>query len=276
MKPNLSRIAFYPVPIRLGIFILTLLIIWLPLAAPIDFLLKDDPNLVTILTMGLLFIEFLFLLRFWGKKVYQQPHLHKSYGLEFSRKNGVELLNGLSIGILFTLALFAIEGIVGWVTFQTPSVSLLRIVAEGLLSALGIGLAEEFVFRGWLLNELERDYSAKTALWIDAILFAVLHFLKPIEEVIRTFPAFPGLLLLGLTLVWAKRNHRGRLGISIGLHAGLVWGYYIVNVGELIQYSDTVSPWITGVDKNPIAGILGLLFLSILAYWMRQESSQKL
>lgn len=276
MKPNLSRIAFYPVPIRLGIFILTLLIIWLPLAAPIDFLLKDDPNLVTILTMGLLFIEFLFLLRFWGKKVYQQPHLHKSYGLEFSRKNGVELLNGLSIGILFTLALFAIEGIVGWVTFQTPSVSLLRIVAEGLLSALGIGLAEEFVFRGWLLNELERDYSAKTALWIDAILFAVLHFIKPIEEVIRTFPAFPGLLLLGLTLVWAKRNHRGRLGISIGLHAGLVWGYYIVNVGELIQYSDTVSPWITGVDKNPIAGILGLLFLSILAYWMRQESSQKL
>lgn len=53
-----------------------------------------------------------------------------------------------------------------------------------------------------------------------------------------------------------------RLGISIGLHAGLVWGYYIVNVGQLIEYSNQVPVWVTGIDGNPIAGVMGLLFLS--------------
>jgi hypothetical protein len=154
---------------------------------------------------------------------------------------------------MFTLSLFALEGLLGWLEFQTPTLVLLRVIFEGLLSALGIGFAEELVFRGWLLDELQRDYTQKASLWIDAIAFAILHFLKPFKEVIRTFPAFPGLLLLGLTLVWAKQSRKGRLGLPIGLHAGLVWGYYIINVGQLVQYSGNVSPWITGVDRNPVA-----------------------
>ena len=53
----------------------------------------------------------------------------------------------------------------------------------------------------------------------------------------------------------------------MGVHGGLVWGYYIVNVGELVTYSNKVSPWITGVDGNPLAGVTGLVFLAILAVW---------
>jgi len=75
-----------------------------------------------------------------------------------------------------------------------------------------------------------------------------------------------------LTLVWAKRSSGELLGLPIGIHAGLVWGYYILNVGKLVQYSDRVSPWITGVDGNPIAGVMGLLFLGVLAVWMRKRS----
>ena len=220
--------------------------------------------------MGLLFGEFLLLLRFWGKNVYQQPQLLKSYGLEGRRQNGLNLLKGLSIGLLFTFGLFALEGLLGWLKFQTPSVELPRIILEGLVSALGIAFAEELFFRGWLLDELQRDYSQKASLWADAIIFAVLHFLKPFSEVIRTLPGFPGRLLLGLTVIWAKRSSGGLLGLPIGLHAGLVWGYYILNVGKLVQYSGQVSPWITGVDGDPIAGVMGLLFLGVLALWMRR------
>ncbi len=255
---------------RLGCFIVTLLLVWLPVAAPI-YLLVHDSNLVTILTMGLLFGEFLLLLRFWGRNVYQQPQLLKSYGLEGRRQNGLDLLKGLSIGVLFTFGLFAVEGLLGWLKFQTPQVVLPRVVLEGFVSALGIGFAEELVFRGWLLDELQRDYSPKASLWADAAIFAVSHFLKPFSEVIRTLPGFPGLWLLGLTLVWAKRSSGGLLGLPIGIHAGLVWGYYILNVGKLIQYSDRVSSWITGVDGNPVAGVMGLLFLSVLAFWMRKH-----
>jgi len=220
--------------------------------------------------MGLLFVEFLLLLRVWGKKVYGQPYLLKRYGLERTRQNGIELLTALSIGVLLVLCLFAFEGQMGWLVWQPPSMFLPRLILEGLLSALGVGFAEELVFRGWLLDELQRDYRPNIALWTDASIFAVLHFIKPFSEILRTFPQFPGLLLLGLTLVWAKRRHRGRIGISIGLHAGLVWGYYIINVGQMTKYTNSVSDWITGVDKNPLAGLMGLLFLGAIAFWMKR------
>jgi membrane protease YdiL (CAAX protease family) len=271
LKPNFAQLAQYPAPIRLCIFLAVLLLVWLPIAAPIYLLLNNDPNLVTILTMALLFGIFLLCLPFWGKKVHQQPHLFKHYGLAGTRQNGLNLLKGLSIGLLFTFSLFALEALLGWIKFQPPQSTLPLIIFQGFLSALGIALAEELVFRGWLLDELQRDYSPKTALWANAIIFAVSHFLKPLSEAIRTFPTFPALLLLGLTLVWAKRSTGGLLGLPIGIHWGIVWGYYILNVGKLIASSNQVSPWITGVDGNPASGFMGILFLSILAVWMRKR-----
>ncbi|MBD1932421.1 CPBP family intramembrane metalloprotease [Trichocoleus sp. FACHB-69] len=256
---------------RLGLFFLSLLSIWLPLASPIYIFVKDS-NLVTILTMGLLFVEFLLLLRFWGQNVYQQSHLLRSYGLQGTRRNGLELLSGLGVGVIITFSLFWLEGLLGWLVWQSPTVVLPRLVVEGLASALGIGLAEELVFRGWLLDELERDYRPRVVLWADVLIFALLHFLKPPAEILRTLPGFPGLILFGLTLVWAKRGSKGRLGLSIGLHAGMVWGYYIINVGQMVQYSGRVSDWITGVDKNPLAGAMGLMFLGVLAFLMRMRS----
>lgn len=272
---DLTRLSSYPAPARLGIFILALLLSWLPFATPIYLVLKHDPNLTTILTMGLMFIVFLILLRFWNQKVYQNSYWLKSYGLERTRKNGIDLVNGLSIGFVFTLSLFILEAILGWVIIKPPTVFLLKVIGEGLISGLGVGLVEEFFFRGFLLDELDRDYSSNVVLWVDAIVFALLHFLKPIEEIIRTFPTFPALILLGLTLVFAKRSCSNRLGICIGLHAGLVWGYYILNVGKLLEYTNKVPPWITGIDNNPIAGVMGLVFLGILAFWMKQRAAIK-
>lgn len=272
-----QSIKTYPAPIRIIFFLLILLMIWLPLALPIYFALNsDDPNLVSILTMGLLYIEFIILLRYWSKQVHQNCEGLKFYGLVWHRKNGIELLNGLSIGFLFTLLLFIIEALLGWVNFQSPSVNFWRIVAEGLLVGLGIGLAEELLFRGWILNELQRDYKPAIALWSNAILFGGLHFIKPFSEIIRTLPQFPALVILGLTLVWAKWSCSGRLGMSIGLHCGLVWGYYILKVGKLVDYTNTVSPWFTGIDGNPIAGIMGLFFLSMLAGIMKWRFKKNL
>ena len=274
MSFKLNNIAAYPAPLRLISFLLALILIWFPLALPLHFALAEDPNLATILIMGCLFIEFLFLLNWWGKKFYKQSHIFKSYGLEFTRNNSIKCLNGLSIGLLLTLSLFLLEGVFGWLKFTNPTVALWPIIAEGSLSAFGVAIAEELVFRGWLLAELEQDYSPATALWLNGIIFGILHFIKPIPEIIRTFPQFPALILLGLILVWAKRGQQGKLGLPIGIHAGLIWGYYIINVGELINYTERVSPWITGVDKNPLAGFMGLLFLSILAFYLRTKAGK--
>jgi len=269
---NRIKIASYPFPLRVIIFLLILLAIWLPLAAPIYLLVKDS-NLATILTMGLLFTEFLFLVPRWGKQVYGQTQLLKSYGLINTRKNGFELLIGLAIGLLVTFSLFVVQGLFGFVAWQNSD-NLPKIIAEGLLSALGVGFAEELVFRGWLLDELQRDYNYKISLWANSLVFALSHFIKPVAAMLRTWPQFPGLLLLGLILVWGKRNCQNRLGLSIGLHGGLVWGYYIINIGELVRYSGSVPDWVTGINGNPLAGAIGLLFLSVLALGMRKMSER--
>jgi uncharacterized protein len=273
-KIDFRRLSQYPAPMRLGIFILGLLLVWLPLAVPIRLFVPDD-NLVTILTMPLLYAEFILLLRFWGKHVHNQSQILEHYGLERTKKNGVDLLRGLAIGLINILILFGIEGLLGWVIWQQPSMFLLRLISEGLIIALAYGFAEELLFRGWLLDELQRDYSPRVVLWATAIIFAVGHFIKPLADIINSLPQFFGLLLLGLLLVWAKRSRRGRLGLSMGIHAGLVGGYYIINVGQLIQYTGAVPEWVTGVNKNPLAGLMGLLFLGVLALWMRKQASRK-
>jgi uncharacterized protein len=275
MKKNLVRLAERPAPIRLGYFIGILLLLWLPLAAPI-YLLVNNSNLVSILTMVLLYGLFIILLRLWGKHVYQQPQILRHYGLEFTRQNGVDLIRGLAMGIINILILFGVQGLLGWLVWQQPKVLLIKVILEGLIVALGVGFAEELLFRGWLLDELQRDYSPRVALWTDAIAFATLHFIKPLAVIIQTLPQFPALVLLGLTQVWGKRWRRGRLGFPIGLHGGLVWGYYIINVGKLVKYSGQVPDWVTGVNNNPLQGVMGVFLMSILAFLIWGQSRRSL
>lgn len=262
--------------LRIGFFLLCLGLIWLPIAIPLSLLLQDNPNLSTITTMGLLFIIFLLLQKVWGFYLYQQPSIFKQYGLISDRINLITFIKGLAIGFGFCSSLFIIQAIFGWLRISNSEEFLLKIVIEGLLSAVGIALAEELVFRGWILYEIEQDYRQSTGLWCSSLLFAIAHFLKPIPEIIRTSIAFPALLILGLSLVWAKRAYSDRLSIAIGIHGGLVWSYYILNVGNLIVYTGKVPEWITGINGNPIAGALGLSSMGVLTLMMRSRAIKKL
>ena len=261
---------------RLICFVGVLAILWLPLAIPIYIFFQQDPNLASILTMVLLFFELLWFWQVWGKVIHQEKDIFSCYGLIRSRKNSSDFLKGLAIGFYCCLSLYIVEGALGWIEVVTSSVSLGKIVAEGLLSAIGIALAEELLFRGWLLDELSRDYSKKTCLWVGSITFAIAHFLKPIDEIVRTAVNFPALVLLGMILILAKYNNCDRLGICIGIHGGLILTYYIIDVGQLIEYTNQVSSWVTGIDGNPIGGIMGLIFLSALLWIIgKPKSSQE-
>ncbi|NJN76005.1 MAG: CPBP family intramembrane metalloprotease [Synechococcaceae cyanobacterium RL_1_2] len=253
----------YPAPLRLGIFLLTLLGIWLPIAIPCQILLQGQENLLNILAMGALFLEFLILTWIWGKYVYHL-NLFKAYGWGISRYQGIELLQGLAWGISFTIGLLLVEHGLGLIILIPSQEPMFRFLWEGMATGLGVAWAEETLFRGWLWYELEQDYTKQKTLWLTSIVFATLHFLKPIAEIVRTWPTWPGLLLLALILGNTKRSHGNRLGTAIGLHGGMVWTYYIFNVGGLIQYPPNVSPWLTGIDQNPIAGLMGIMGLIIL------------
>ena len=282
---NLSlfhKIAESSAPKRIGIFIIILLLVWIPLAIPI-YLLVEDVNLKSIWAIALLYIEFIILVKLWGKKIYQQSHLLHSYGLIINRLNFQLFFQGLGIGLFSIFSLFILEIFLGLAVWQSPSEKLLQFVFEGLLVSVGIGFAEELLFRGWLLDELERNYQQNVVLWLSSIVYAVLHFIKPIKEVWRNCLQFPGLVLLGLILVWAKRSTRKKLnqftpkkqellGLPIGIHEGLVWGYYIINVGSLVKYHYNTREWLVGIDGNPLTGLIGLFFLAVIALWIGSKN----
>jgi LPXTG-motif cell wall-anchored protein len=262
--------ATLPFPLRVGAFLLILAVYWLPIVA-LSYAFLKDQNTISIVTMSLLFIGFFVLLNLWSRRVYKTPHPFRTYGLVWTQQNGRELLEGFTIAAISLFAMFLVQGLLSWVEWRSPSIPLPLLMLQGLLTGLGTGLGEELIFRGWLLNELERDYRRSVSLWACAVTFAVLHFIRPLNEVIHTSPQFIGLVLLGLMLVWAKRA-TGRLGLPIGLHGGLVWGYYVVNVGNLVDYTRRVPIWVTGINNNPLAGIIGLLFLSGLAFYSWRKS----
>jgi membrane protease YdiL (CAAX protease family) len=244
---------------------------WVPLAYPLSLALQRDPNQETIATMGLLAILFIVGQVLWGRWIYDRPNLLADYGLRWQRTNGVHLLQGLALGWWTLILLFGVETLLGLATWTPPQLPLWRLLGEGLLSGLGVGLGEEICFRGWLLGELQQDYGPRRAALWSAIIFMMLHFLKPIQISPRFLFEATGLILLGLVLAWAKQSRGDRLGIAIGLHGSLVSGYYWVQVGEMVTYPRPELAWLTGFGGAPIAGLLGLLGLGGLALWFWRQ-----
>lgn len=245
-----------------------LLAVWLPIKIPIEWAIsifygETDAarNLASIVTYIILYAEFIILVKLWGQFVYRET-LFKAYGLRQPRQFFRNLLQGLAIGLGSLLLIFALQGVLGWVQWQIPSSTFPRILIEGGVMAIAVGFVEELLFRGWLLNELDREYSPSVSLLASSLIYALVHGIRP-----QLF----ALMIMGTILVWAKRATRGRLGLSIGIHAGLVWGYYLVNVGQLVKFTNQVPDWVTGIDRNPLAGIVGVLALSAIALGMRSK-----
>jgi uncharacterized protein len=275
---KLATLARFPVPIRILAFALVLGVIWLVAYFSLS-RFWAGANFVLPVSMVLLYTGFVFLLRIWGQRLYAQTRPLKFYGWDFSWRGSWELSLGLSVGLAMLMLLFVLEGLLGWVSWLPVSAALGRVIAEGLLLGLVVGCAEELLFRGWLLQELDQDYPPVAAMITSSLIFALLHFLKPLEEILNTWTQGLGLLILGMLLVWARRLCRGRLGLAIGLHGGLVWGYYIIRVGELVRYPGTVPVWVTGINHNPLAGLAGLVLISLLAAMVgilwRQQSLRR-
>lgn len=249
-----------------------LLISWLPIALPCYHLIPD-PNTVSIVTLVGLYGEFLVWLWIWGRWIDRKPQVWAQYGFWGGWQFGRDGLRGFLLAAGSLWMLFLGEGAVGWLQWHFSDQPLMRILLEGSLVGFGIGLAEELFFRGWLLTELARDYRPQVGLMVTSLVFATLHFIKPLPDILKTLPQFGGLWILGLMLVWARWATQGRLGFSMGLHAGLVASYYWINVGELTRYTHHVPDWVTGINNNPLAGLAGLVTLGILAIVVRRTGS---
>jgi len=199
--------------------------------------------------------------RVWG-----ESHPWRRLGL--AAGGGLAGTRGFLQGVLVAAALLAPVAAVLVLAGQAqwrgglPSAALL---ANGLALLMGVGFAEELLFRGWLWGELELLLPKRRALGLQALVFALVHpwyRLPPLTGL----ALLGGLTLLGLALALMRRRQHGNLWVPIGLHGGLVGGWFLLQKG-LLELQAAAPAWLVGPgqgDLNPIGGLLGWLGLLLL------------
>ena len=178
------------------------------------------------------------------------------------------LLKGLLIaaGLLMVItSVVLIDGSGNW-RGEVDSTQL----TNAVLLCLGVGFAEELIFRSWLWTELQEMIGSRRAALAQASIFSLVH-----TRFNLGLGAMGGLLiglfLLGMVLARQRQSDRGSLWGCIGLHGGLVAGWFLLQNG-LLQLSPNAPPWLVGPgghSPNPLGGLIGILSLLILLLTQR-------
>ena len=138
-------------------------------------------------------------------------------------------------------------------------------LANALALGLGVGFAEELLFRGWLWGELALHLGRPRGAMAQAVIFSLVHARADLG-IAGLVGLLGGLLLLGLALALQRRFDGGLLWGAVGLHGGLVGGWFALLQGVLVLRQE--SPlWLVGpggANPNPVGGVLGWLGLALV------------
>ena len=138
-------------------------------------------------------------------------------------------------------------------------------LSNAVLLSTGVGIAEELIFRGWLWAELNRIMGSRRGAVAQASIFSLVHTHFNLGLGAMSVLLI-GLFLLGMVLAIQRQSDRGSLWGCIGLHGGLVAGWFLLQSG-LLQLSTNAPSWLVGPGgnaPNPLGGAVGLIILLIL------------
>ena len=258
LRPKIiSTIIFIPFLYFLG---------WI-LASPLIFIgiTKENISLIgTIIT----FLIFVISLPKWFEVRWKLNNVWKLVGLKKTNRNrkpsfyflkGLLWAISLLSAILIPIILFKDVIWLGEISID--------ILINSLLLIFGVGFAEELIFRGWLLEELKNQFGLKKALIFQSLIFSLVHigFNLPLWQMISILS---GLFLLGIFLAFVRLKNNNSLWGCIGLHGGLVGGWFLVNNG-LFEISKDVPIWLVGpgnINTNPLGGFWGISLLFCLCF----------
>ncbi|OAY65199.1 hypothetical protein ACMD2_15290 [Ananas comosus] len=185
---------------------------------------------------------------------------------------------------MVVLCIHSINGLLGYACLSWPSslpslsagaIILLRtytktimLVVRGLVTATGIALVEELLFRSWLPEEIAVDIGYYQAVVLSGIAFSLIH---------RSPPSIPGFFLLSLVLSGIKQNAQGKLAAPIGFRAGIMTANYMLQTGGFIIYKPGTPFWLRSTNPlHPFDGAVGLCFSALLAIlFFPQKPHQK-
>lgn len=273
---NLTELLNAPAIIKVTLFFWVWGLLWLPIAIvtanalnwhpPQPLNDKQKPILLASLYLMVPLIVWII------SEVEHQSFLN--YGWVWQAQTGISLITGWSIGTLSLVVLFGLEWVKGWINWHphlqpTPSDSksgvifpVIRTLLLILLLAFWISATEEFVFRGFVQYQLQQDYAIVSAAMITSLIFALTHLIWQVREAI---PQLPGLWLMGMVLTLACVYNQGQLGLAIGLHAGWIWGMTSLQTLGTLTYTRQVPQGITGIADQPLAGVMGIIMLLMVA-----------
>jgi membrane protease YdiL (CAAX protease family) len=217
------------------------------------------------------FILFLFILPSWGRVRWKTNNLWVSIGLDFTNKfKALKIFFSgfiFSFFLLFILVLFFF--LCGWIdSFNYIKFSELL---NAILLIVGIVLAEEIVFRGWLMEEMVLLFGLRRGIIFQSMIFSLAHYRSDIG-LLALIPFFTGLFLFGIVLTLRRTIDRGSLLGCTGLHGGLVGIWYLFDSGMLI-FSINTPYFLLGPSKNmvnPIGSVIGITILLITIFFQRR------
>ncbi len=183
------------------------------------------------------------------------------------------LLAGVPLLIYYGLGLLTGAWIIH-IDYDSAGVTILYIIKYALIGCL-IGVIEEILFRGFVLQSFLESMSLPVAVCACSLIYSMLHFFKadvfvstgfqpfvgfvtiaqffkPIFfEFFKNIPAIIGLFLVGVVLSYAFIKTKS-LYLSIGLHTGMVFmmkadGMFLVRVREKLGWLFGDSKLVTGV-----------------------------
>ena len=266
LKPRfLSTIFFIPILYGIG---------WALSHSSLLFNFEEE-NLSLIGTI-ITFLLFIILLPYWFHIRWKISSAWVLLGITKNRflKNFVNFFQGILFAlVLIILILFPLfqKNYISWIGEFSPTVLL-----NSITLGLGVGLAEEIIFRGWLLEELKFEFGIKISIALQAIVFSFVHNLSD-DMLWEIIGLRLGFILLSLFLSLVRIRDKGSLWSCIGIHGGLVGIWFFINHG-LIEFKENTPSFLAGPFTqnipNPIGSFSAILILLLLCIFYTIKSKK--
>ena len=254
----LPTVLFIPLLYALG---------WLA-AVPLT-LLGLPAERVSLTGTVLSFVLFLLVMPRWATLRWSEAQPWRRLGLIARKpKARIDHVISLGVGLLMSTALIGL--IVSLLVFTGNGSWRGNLEVQAMLNclllALGVGFAEELIFRAWLWEELTKILGSRGGLLTQAALFSLVHtrFNLGFGPMLGLLT---GLFLLGLILALLRLRDQGSLWGCIGLHGGLVGGWFLAHQ-NLLSIDPSAPMWLVGPggpNANPLGGLIAILSLTAIS-----------